>query len=407
LRPLLLNQSVELIFEDAGDIPVMFSDEGKISQILRNFLSNGLKFTERGELRVSAALAGDGEVRFCVSDTGIGIAKDHQDLIFQDFAQIDGPIQRRVKGTGLGLPLCRNLAGLLGGSVGVRSEPGAGSTFTLQIPLRYQETGEPQAPFQTDAEARPAGVPILVVEDSPEMLMVYDNFFRGSGFQLLPARTTREAEEILDSIKPCAVVLDVVLRSEDSWGFLAHLKSDPATAEIPVLIVSTVEDQGKACHRGADGYQLKPVQRWELVNRLNGLTGQQAVSRILIIDDDAGDRYVLKQQLRDFSFLITEASDGIEGFRKACEETPDLVLLDLGMPGMNGFEVLTLLRAEPATASIPVIISTSRMLTESERRQLKDKVIAVVNKESFRGGFSHTLRRSLNDAGLTATPQGV
>jgi CheY-like chemotaxis protein len=304
-------------------------------------------------------------VRFSVSDTGIGISKDDQELIFQDFAQVDGPIQRRVKGTGLGLPLSRKLAALLGGWVGVSSEPGAGSTFTLQIPLRYREAAVQEAPLEIETVPEAQGTPILVVEDSPEMLVVYKSFLNGSGFHVLPAGTTREAHEILDTVRPGAVVLDVILRSEDSWRFLAKLKSDPATEGIPVLIASTVDDQAKAFHLGADAYLLKPVDRWELINRLKVLTGQQPVSRILIIDDDAGDRYVMKQQLKDFSFFISEACDGIEGFRKACEETPDLVLLDLGIPGMNGFEVLALLRAERATASIPVIICTSRVLTEA------------------------------------------
>jgi CheY-like chemotaxis protein len=261
-----------------------------------------------------------------------------------------------------------------------------------------------EAPIAIETASDAQGIPILVIEDSPEMLVVYKSFLNGAGFQVLPAGTTREADEILHTVRPGAVVLDVVLRSEDSWRFLAKLKSDPATESIPILIASTVDDQAKAFHLGADGYLMKPVDRRELVNRLKVLTGQQPVSRILIIDDDAGDRYVLKQQLKDFSFFISEACDGIEGFRKACEETPDLVLLDLGMPGMNGFEVLALLRAERATASIPVIISTSRVLTEAEQRQLKDRVIAVVNKESFAQG-SQTLRRSLSEAGLAVILQ--
>ena len=404
LRPLLVNPSVDLVFEDVSEIPAVYSDEGKVSQILRNLLSNALKFTEKGEVRVSAAVTGR-DVKFLVSDTGIGIAKDSQELIFQDFTQVDNPIQRRVKGTGLGLPLSRKLAMLLGGSVTVFSEPGSGSTFMLQIPMRYEEAAGREAEPIREPITLGEGVPVLVVEDSPEMLMVYKSFLKGSGFQILAASTTREAEQILETVKPKAVVLDVVLRSEDTWRLLAKLKSEPETEQIPVLIASTIDDQAKAFHLRADGYLVKPVERWEMVNRLKVLTGEAPVSRILIIDDDAGDRYVLKQQLKDFSFLITEASDGIEGFRKACEESPDLVLLDLSMPGMNGFEVLALLRAEPATASIPVIINTSRVLTEAEQRQLKDRVVAVVDKESFARGSSPALRRSLSDAGLAAVPR--
>ena len=143
LRPLLLNQAVDLVFEDVEQIPAMFSDEGKISQILRNFISNALKFTESGEIRLSAKLAENSDdVIFSVADTGIGIAPEDQQRIFQDFAQVDSPIQRRVKGTGLGLPLSQKLATLLGGEVRVESQLGIGSTFTVQIPLRYEQHTE-------------------------------------------------------------------------------------------------------------------------------------------------------------------------------------------------------------------------------------------------------------------------
>src|SRR5580704_9609684 len=168
LRPLLLNQSVALVFEDISHIPQIYSDEGKVSQILRNFISNALKFTESGEVRVSAALEGETSVVFSVSDTGIGIAPENIDLIFQDFAQVDGPIQKRVKGTGLGLPLSKKLSTILGGSVDVESRLGAGSTFTLDIPVRYREEvpemviEPPTVSFDPDKKV------VLVVEDSPE-----------------------------------------------------------------------------------------------------------------------------------------------------------------------------------------------------------------------------------------------
>lgn len=398
LRPLLLNQSVNLVFEDATHVPVIFADEGKVSQILRNFISNALKFTESGEVRVSAAPEGESSVLFSVSDTGIGIAPENLELIFRDFAQVDGPIQRRVKGTGLGLPLSKKLAAVLGGEVGIRSELGAGSTFTLRIPLRYQDWPEKEPEPAVAWSPDSSKLPVLVLEDSPAMKMMYNTYLEGSVFQAVHASTTREAEQILDELQPAAIVLDVVLRSEDTWAFLAHQAEDARAKGIPILVVSTIEDQGKAYHLGASGYMVKPIDRVDLICRLRAATGQQPLSRLLIIDDDERDRYLFKHQLRNARFLILEASSGQEGLRKAAEEKPDLIVLDINMPGLTGFEVLERLKADPSTTDIPVVIRTSRILTSAERGQLSGLTATILGKQSADpGDVAETLRRIIND----------
>ena len=402
LRPLLLNQSVDLVFEDAAHIPPLYSDEGKISQILRNFISNALKFTERGEVRVSAAMAGDREVEFSVSDTGIGIAPEHQDLIFQDFVQIDNPIQRRFKGTGLGLPLSKKLATFLEGSVNVQSQPGMGSTFSLRVPLRYRDSVPERIAAHVDWTPDSASEPVLFIEDSAEMLMAYESYLKGSGFQLIGARTTREAENILDRIQPRAIVLDIVLRSEDTWAFLVKLKEEPQTRNIPVLVASTVEDQPKAFHLGVGAYIIKPFQRAALLGKLRELTGLPAMGRVLIIDDNELDRYLLKQHLKKLPLSIAEASNGAEGIRQAMDSAPDLIFLDLTMPGMTGFEVIEKLKGIPASRNIPVAIITSRILTDGERRRLMENAVAIVSKEDLRDqAAGNTLRDILSEAGLS------
>jgi signal transduction histidine kinase len=207
LRPLLLSESVALVFDDPEDVPPLYTDEGKVSQILRNFVSNALKFTEKGEVRVSARLVADATaVEFAVTDTGIGIAREDQERIFQEFAQVDSPLQRRVKGTGLGLPLTRKLASLLGGSVAVDSTPGVGSTFTAVIPVTY---GVPAAPPTWDLD--PEQLPILFVEDAVETLLLFEKYLVGSEFQMLAARTVREARAAIEAFRPRAIVLDVLL----------------------------------------------------------------------------------------------------------------------------------------------------------------------------------------------------
>jgi signal transduction histidine kinase/DNA-binding response OmpR family regulator len=383
LRPLLLNQAVDLVFDDVDQLPAMFSDEGKISQILRNFISNSLKFTERGEVRVSASLAGE-DVVFSVADTGIGIAPEDQQRIFQDFAQVDHPIQRRVKGTGLGLPLSKKLATLLGGEVRVESQPGIGSTFMVQVPLRFEPVSELSLASESAvvaAEADAGSLPVLVLEDQVEMMMMYRSYLKNTGFQLIPASTIREAQEVLERIRPKAIILDLMLRSEDSWKFLAALKQDDHTRDIPVMIASTIEDQAKAFHLGADEYLLKPLERTPLLARLQALTAQAPTPRILLIDDDEGARYLIKQQFREFNVVIQEAADGAEGIREAAKDRPHAIVLDLSMPGMSGFDVLDVLKNDAATKDIPVVICTSRILTESERLQLAGKTLAILSKE--------------------------
>jgi signal transduction histidine kinase/DNA-binding response OmpR family regulator len=406
LRPLLLNQSVALIFEDVDHIPHIFSDEGKVSQILRNFISNALKFTESGEVRVSAGLAGETEVVFSVSDTGIGIAPQNLDLIFQDFAQVDGPIQRRVKGTGLGLPLSKKLATLLNGEVRVQSQLGAGSTFTLKIPLRYSDPPAGTVPSQPDWVPESGQLPVLIIEDNAAMRMMYASFLAGSIFQPVHASTTREAEDLLDQIRPAAIVLDIVLRAEDTWTFLARLAGDIRAQGAPILVVSSVEDQAKAYHLGARDYIVKPVERVDFIARLRALTDQPPFNRVLIIDDNESDRYLWKRQLSDASFLISEAYNGYDGFQKACEEKPQLILLDLNMPGMSGFEVLERLKAATSTKDIPVVICTSRILTSTERNQLTGKVVTILSKEGLdHGAVARELRRVIEKTSIAAMIQ--
>jgi signal transduction histidine kinase/DNA-binding response OmpR family regulator len=399
LRPLLVNESVSLVFEDPRGLPTLTTDEGKVSQILRNLLSNALKFTERGEVRTSAVLAPAGDaVVFSVADTGIGIAADDHERIFQEFGQVDNPIQSRVRGTGLGLPLSRKLATLLGGTLTVHSEPGVGSTFRATIPIAYAER-EPVAPA-AEWEGDPLRVPVLVVEDSPQEMLVYEKFLKGSGFQVMRALTTRQARHALRQVRPAAIVLDILLRGEDAWTLLADIKNDPATRDIPVLVISTVDDQRKGLALGADAYAVKPVGRRWLLDQLRLRTGQQPVRRVLVIDDDEISRYLVRGFLDDLPCVIGEARGGEEGLRRAREEAPDAIFLDLVMPDLSGFEVLERLRAELATKDVPVVVVTSKSLEDTERRRLEGLGAAIVSKGSPRDVIIERIRSALAGAGL-------
>jgi signal transduction histidine kinase/CheY-like chemotaxis protein len=382
LRPLLVNESLRLVFEPAAGIPPLHTDEGKVSQILRNFISNALKYTERGEVLVSATLAdGGAAVAFAVADTGIGIAPEDQERIFEEFAQVEHTLQSRVKGTGLGLPLARKLTQLLGGRITLVSEPGVGSTFTATIPCVFAAPAPIEAEAEAAAEATPLGRPVLVVENDPRVLTIYHRYFRESEFRMIPARSLRDARRAIAMDEPEAIILDIVLDGEDAWNFLGELRSKPATQAIPVAVVSNVDDRRKALALGADSYALKPVTREWLLGELERLAGGRRLPEALIIDDDDVARYVLKRLLSQVRCRVTEMPNGVDGLRAARDRHPDIIFLDLVMPDVSGFDLLSQLKADPASADIPVVVVTSKVLEPDERVDLERRAVAVLSKD--------------------------
>jgi signal transduction histidine kinase/CheY-like chemotaxis protein len=273
LRPLLVGSKVDLVFEEPLEPMVICSDEAKVSQILRNFVSNALKFTEAGTVRVTVRPADDGEkVVFSVSDTGIGIASDNQQLIFEEFSQVENSLQHRVKGTGLGLPLCRRLATLLGGSVWLVSELGKGSVFSVALPRHAEAVAAAAVERRASAGGGMHRQPVLVVEDDPAEMLVYEKFFRDSGYSMVPARNLWEADQAWAMSTPVAVVLDLYLQGTDTWRWLSDMKASSARRHVPVIIASQIEDRHKAFALGADAYFLKPLAGEELMTKIELLT---------------------------------------------------------------------------------------------------------------------------------------
>jgi len=384
LKPLLLNDSVDLVFDEPVELPPLHTDEGKVSQILRNFVSNALKFTEEGEVRVSAQLTCDrSRVVLAVSDTGIGIEPADQERIFQEFVQLDGPLQSRARGTGLGLPLCRRLASLLGGRVWVESTQGRGSTFFAELPIHLAQAQPLRDPTW---ELDPLRVPVLVVEDDAGTALLYEKYLASSEYQMLWARNLREARLALGQFDPRAVVLDVMLGGEDSWSLLNELHRRPVGRRIPVVIVSVVEDRAKAIALGADACHVKPIERQQLLHALARVIAPGSVRRILIADDDEVARYVLRQHLSAPYRVIEEASDGHAALAAALANPPDVMCLDLSMPGLAGDEVLRRLREQPATREVPVIIVSSRRLAPGERSRLLSQAGSIVSKDEIANG---------------------
>lgn len=407
LKPLLAASSVNLIFDEADHVPTLFTDEGKVSQILRNFISNALKFTEHGEIRITVSSHKEQQTfTVAVADTGIGIRAEDQALIFEEFSQIDNPLQRRVKGTGLGLPLCKKLAKLLGGDVSVESQIGQGSVFRLTLPLQVHHTGDaPVVPLDPkDLHVDESKLPVLIVEDHPETRLLYEKYLRDSRYQAISTSGLRDARRCVQNMRPAAIILDIMLRGEDSWQWLAQMKGNEATRRIPIVLITTVEDHSKGRVLGADAYELKPVERNTLLATLDRVVHTSASGQdrpdgrsqpvIVIIDDEEAFRYILKKCLADIPCTIMEAEDGSAGMRIVRDVRPDLIFLDLSMPGGSGWQFIQDLAGSEELIEIPIVIITSQVLSAESRTQLEQSTRAIILKSEL---SESTVRRVIRE----------
>jgi signal transduction histidine kinase/CheY-like chemotaxis protein len=370
LKPLLSETSMTLVFEETEGLPPLQTDEGKLSQILRNLVSNAIKFTPKGEVRISAVMEGDDYICFSVSDTGIGIAEADLESIFKEFGQVENDLQKRFRGTGLGLPLSQNLAKLLGGAITVKSQPGIGSTFSVRILRNWVGDRGVSEAFPPLPQLDPHRLPVLVLEDNHETLFLYESFLKRSKFQMIGVSSLADARRFLDKYTPAVIVCDLLIDGRLEAGFIRELRQRPDTREVPILAVSTVSEEQVSLAAGANIFQLKPIQSETLLNLLYRLSKRERTGSILLIDDQEVARYVLRQFLPQDAYLITEARSGREGLEIARLERPDLIFLDLKMTDLDGYGVLSALKQDAATRAIPVIIHTSQPVSDAARIKL-------------------------------------
>lgn len=398
MAPLVTGNAVSLVFDPPPDV-ALETDQGKLAQIVRNLISNAIKFTERGMVRVTATISED-TLKIAVRDTGIGIADADRARIFEEFVQVDSALQRQKRGTGLGLPLAARLAKSLGGRIELESKSGIGSTFTLVIPMEHAEVDRYRKLQIASRTPDPARAPILVVEDDRAQMFVYERYLAMSGFQVLPARSVRDAREILKTQSPSAILLDVMLEGEDTWQFLGALKGDPATRDIPVLVCTVMNREAHARALGADEFWLKPVDADKLIRKLHAIAMGRG-ARVLVVDDDPTARYLVKKHLEGSSFVLLEAEDGPTGIQRAREDKPDVILLDFLLQDMTAFDVLDQLKSDPRTRQIPVIIVTSQNLSAEERERLAVNTETVLSKEHLSRELAiHRIRDALRHAGV-------
>jgi CheY-like chemotaxis protein len=330
-------------------------------------------------VRLSAGLSLDGETMlFRVTDTGIGIPREHHETVFQEFVQLENPAQRRYKGTGLGLPLSRKLAELLGGSISLQSEPGKGSSFLLQLPRQYSEPVEAVAEA-AEADVLPGRIPVLAIEDNPADMLIYEKSLADSPYQLIAARTVAQARSLLRRTTPAAILLDLFLYGEDCWRFLASLKQEAATRLIPVIVISTVGDEPKAHKLGVEHYLRKPTTPEEVRAALASALAGPARTKVLLIEDGEAFRYVIRQFLPNHLYEVVDAATGNEGLQLARRTSPDVVLLDLNLPDVNGFDLLAQLAADRSTQDLPIVVVTSSTLDKHDGMRLQ-KARHIVSK---------------------------
>jgi PAS domain S-box-containing protein len=362
-----------------ADIGSFRSDQTKVKQCLLNLLSNASKFTSKGTLTVSVAREGDSQVCFRVSDTGIGMTKEQVGRLFQAFSQSDVSTTKRFGGTGLGLAITKHFCTMLGGDVTVESTPGMGSTFII----RFLDQGgapaaiEPSAPVAADGRAT-----VLVVDDDPTVLSLLAKTLEKEGYRVISARNGVEALALAREHRPQAITLDVLMPRMDGWGTLKELKADAKLREIPVIMVTVLNERGMAIPLGAADYMTKPVDRQRLTAILRDHCVGGSSASILIVEDDLPTREALRRSLASMGYTAHEALNGRSGLEwLANHPVPSLILLDLMMPEMDGFEFLRELRQRPALADVPVIVVTAKELTADDLRILSGQTDRIIAKD--------------------------
>jgi signal transduction histidine kinase/CheY-like chemotaxis protein len=387
VEPLAAQKQIQVQASDieAGEIT---ADAGKVKQMLLNLLSNAVKFSPEGALITIKAVRLENAVELSVADRGIGIAPQDQERVFHEFQQVDSGIGRQQTGTGLGLTLTRRFANLHGGDVRVESELGKGSVFTITLPLQALPATAPPA-----AEPLPGRRPlpadqrplVLVVEDDPPAAELLIRQIESAGFRTEVARTGSDAVVMARDHRPAAITLDILLPDLDGWEVLTRLKRDPSTSSIPVVVVSVVDNPELGMALGALDYFVKPVPAKELMSRLARFkiaSTPTEKATVLVVDDEEANRDWLRRVLEPEGFAVVLASGGKEAIQVAKSDRPDLVMLDLMMPGVTGFDVVEALRADETTSRIPIMVLTAKTLTEADIRQLNGHVSTILRRGS-------------------------
>ena len=386
-RPLADQNKNNLAIDCPRDLPPIEVDALRLRQILLNLLSNACKFTKNGSvtLNVARSVKDAQEVlEFAVTDTGIGMTPEQVGRLFEEFSQADASTARQYGGTGLGLAITRHLCRMMGGDVTVRSEPGKGSTFLVSLPFAAQRPLDEAATQIVDGNtAESESGCVLVIDNDPTARELISDYLRQAGFSVITATGGRDGLKLAKEHHPIAITLDVTMPDLDGWTVLAALRGDPQLSDIPVVIATILDERRQGMALGAVGYLTKPIDRDKLLELIRRHRTRAGPARVLIVEDDADQRQRVRMWLEPLQWLVSEAENGRVAIDQLKEIEPDVILLDLMMPEMDGFQFVAALQEHPAWSRIPVIVITARDLSAEDRRRLNSGVELILLKESF------------------------
>jgi len=385
VQPLLDKNTNSLTVNVPTNVGAIHADQVKVRQMLLNLLSNASKFTKEGVVALSVdrevVLNGDDVFVFRVRDTGIGMSPEQLSRLFQPFMQAESSTTKRFGGTGLGLAITKHLAELMGGSVTVESELGRGTTFTLRVPnspLSSDDAPDSTGVVSDSSDANAATV--LVIDDEPSARDMISRMLVKDGYRVVTAANGAEGLRIAAEVAPDVITLDIMMPGMDGWAVLSKLKADPALAAIPVVVATIIDDRNLSVSLGAAGYITKPIDREHLSEVVRRVRSTPGLKNVLIVEDDADARKLMRRLFEKEGWSVAEAENGSVALAAIESSPPSLVLLDLMMPVMDGFEFIEQLRKRSAGRDIPVVVHTAKDLTEQDRQRLRGSVDNVLQK---------------------------
>jgi signal transduction histidine kinase/CheY-like chemotaxis protein len=402
VRERALEHDIKLDVRIGPEVSVVEADELRFKQVLLNLLSNAVKFTGHGgDVKVRATKVGE-SLTVKVIDNGLGVGPEDRERIFESFQQGTRRTPK-TEGTGLGLSLSKRIVELHGGRIWLDSAIGVGSTFGFTIPLRANRmVGERGA--ETREAMTPTSPTVVIVEDDRRSRELFELYLERTGVEVVTARDGQEGLDIVRRLHPAAVVLDLYLPKIDGWDVLALLKADPSTSAIPVIIVSMVDERGKGFALGAADYLVKPVGREQVLTALNRAVALPGLRpTVVAIDDDAKALELVTAVLEPEGWTVLRAASGEDGVALTRSRRPSVVLVDLVMPGMDGFDVVGQLRGDPETATIPIVILTAKTLTWEDKERLRGQMSYVAKKGELNAGELSELVQRATESPPTPT----
>lgn len=387
IRPMIQKNSNKLQLNCSKDIGKMKADLTKVRQCLLNLLSNASKFTDKGTVTldvVKKTLGNKEIVTFAITDTGIGMTEEQLQRLFNPFVQADASTTRKYGGTGLGLAISRQFCIMLGGDITVASEVGKGSTFTITLPVECVDPKTQVKELTIEiAKNNASQSTALVIDDDPDVKIILERFLSKEGYQVFGASDGETGLKLASELKPDVIVLDVMMPSMDGWSVLSKLKADSELMNIPVVMLTMVSDRSIGYALGASEYLSKPIDRSQLLSVLGKYRKEKNLPcQVLLVEDDEPTREMVRRTLEKEGEFVVEAENGRVALEKVTEKIPDLILLDLMMPEMDGFEFVDELRSNDKWQSIPIIVVTAKEITLEDQERLSGRVERIVQKSS-------------------------